>query len=53
MAVSSFISVSIDPPLVAISIQRSSATWPRLRGQHRLGQSVLAEGQGDLCRALD
>ncbi|MGW0460772.1 flavin reductase family protein [Streptomyces tendae] len=52
MAVSSFISVSMTPPLVAVSIQQTSTTWPRLRSARRLGLSVLAEGQDQLCRAL-
>ncbi|WP_439380872.1 flavin reductase family protein [Amycolatopsis lexingtonensis] len=51
MAASSFTSVSLAPPLVSLCIQRTSATWPRLRGR-RLGLSVLAEGQDDACRRL-
>ncbi|WP_370963973.1 flavin reductase family protein [Amycolatopsis sp. cg9] len=51
MAASSFTSVSLAPPLVSLCIQRTSATWPRLRDR-RLGLSVLAEGQDDACRRL-
>ncbi|GAB3163196.1 flavin reductase family protein [Amycolatopsis stemonae] len=51
MAASSFTSVSLAPPLVSICIQRTSSTWPRLRGR-RLGLSVLAEGQHDACLSL-
>ncbi|MFE5702294.1 flavin reductase family protein [Rhodococcus koreensis] len=52
MAVSSFTSVSIDPPLVSACMQANSATWPRLRDCGRLGVSVLAHGQDGICRSL-
>jgi flavin reductase (DIM6/NTAB) family NADH-FMN oxidoreductase RutF len=45
MAVSSFTSVSLDPPLVSACVQNSSTTWPRLRTLARLGVSILAEHQ--------
>ncbi len=52
MSCQSFFSVSLDPPLVAISPSRTSTTWPRL---HRAGHfcvSVLTAGQQDLCHAF-
>lgn len=52
MAVSSFTSVSLEPPMVSVCLQRSSKTWARLRGRPWLGLSVLGEDQGPLCRAL-
>jgi flavin reductase (DIM6/NTAB) family NADH-FMN oxidoreductase RutF len=52
MAVSSFTSVSLDPPLVSVCVQDSSTTWPVLRKAPRLGVSVLAEGQDAAARAL-
>ncbi|MFD4602386.1 flavin reductase family protein [Streptomyces sp. NPDC058464] len=52
MAVSSFTSVSLEPPLVSVCLQLSSRTWPRLRESPRLGLSVLGEEQGSVCRAL-
>lgn len=52
MTVSSFTSVSLDPPLVSICIRRSSATWARLRPAAAIGVSVLGAGQADVCRAL-
>jgi flavin reductase (DIM6/NTAB) family NADH-FMN oxidoreductase RutF len=52
MAASSFTSVSIEPPLVSVCFQASSTTWQRLRGRPRLGISVLAQGQDDVCMRL-
>ncbi|OMC40600.1 flavin reductase [Mycobacterium sp. GA-1841] len=52
MAASSFTSVSIDPPLVSVCFQASSTTWQRLRERPRLGISVLAQGQDDICMRL-
>ncbi|MBA4863596.1 flavin reductase family protein [Streptomyces sp. PSKA54] len=52
MAASSFTCVSLDPGLVSMCVQNSSATWPRLRRTRRLGISVLAEHHTDACRAL-
>ncbi|WP_026178335.1 flavin reductase family protein [Streptomyces hokutonensis] len=52
MAASTFTPVSLAPPLVLVCIQDTSTTWPRLRERHRLGLSVLAEGQDGICRSL-
>ena len=52
MAASSFVSVSLDPPLVALCVQQTSTTWPRLRDRPRLGLSVLGDGQNEACRRL-
>ncbi len=52
MAVSAFVPVSLDPPLVQICIQRTSTTWPQLRGLRRLGLSVLAQEHGQVARSL-
>lgn len=52
IAASSFTSVSVDPGMVSVCVQNSSATWPRLKGMRRLGVSVLAEDQNDACRRL-
>ncbi|WP_434599010.1 flavin reductase family protein [Streptomyces sp. A5-4] len=52
LAASSFTSVSMEPPLVSVCIQHTSTTWPKLREQRRLGLSVLAEGQDEICARL-
>lgn len=52
MAASSFTSVSVEPPLVSVCIQRTSATWPLLQTAGRLGLSVLAEGHDAACLQL-
>jgi flavin reductase (DIM6/NTAB) family NADH-FMN oxidoreductase RutF len=52
MAMSSFTSVSLDPPLVSFSVARSSKTWPVLRRSANLGVTILAEDHGDLSRQL-
>lgn len=52
VAASSFTSVSLEPPLVSVSMRHASTTWPLLRARRRLGLSVLGEGQEDVCRRL-
>ncbi|MFB7122933.1 flavin reductase family protein [Kitasatospora sp. NPDC056273] len=52
LAVSSFVSISLEPPMVAVSVARTSTTWPRLTEAPELGLSVLSRGQGALCRRL-
>ncbi|MCD2114875.1 flavin reductase family protein [Rhodococcus rhodochrous] len=52
MAVSSFTSVSLEPALVSICIDRASTTWPKLSTARRIGISVLGAEQAELCKAL-
>jgi flavin reductase (DIM6/NTAB) family NADH-FMN oxidoreductase RutF len=52
MAASTFVPVSLDPPLVLVCVRSGSATWPRLRFSGRLGISVLAGGHEPACRSL-
>jgi flavin reductase (DIM6/NTAB) family NADH-FMN oxidoreductase RutF len=52
LAASSFTSVSLDPPLVSISLATTSKTWPALRRADHLGVTVLAEHHDVVCRQL-
>ena len=52
LAASSFTSVSLDPPLVSVSIAHTSTTWPSLRTARRLGINVLGEHQDAACARL-
>jgi flavin reductase (DIM6/NTAB) family NADH-FMN oxidoreductase RutF len=52
LAASSFVPVSLDPPLVSVCIARTSTTWPALRTAARLGISVLGHHQEWVSRQL-
>ncbi len=52
MAVGSFTSVSLDPPLVGFFPDHSSSSWPKIQATGRFCVNVLAEHQEPLCRAL-
>ncbi|MDX6742408.1 flavin reductase family protein [Actinocorallia sp. A-T 12471] len=52
MAVNSFTSVSLDPPLVAFCAAHTSSTWPALRRATGWAVSVLAADQEDVCRTF-
>ncbi|WP_411121560.1 flavin reductase family protein [Streptomyces sp. x-19] len=51
-ACQSFASLSLDPPLVAFMVARTSTTWPRLARAGVFCVNVLGADQGDLCRAF-
>lgn len=48
MTVSSFTSVSLEPPLIAVSLKKSSSTADVILAQQRFGVSILAEEQSNL-----
>ena len=50
LAASSFMSVSLDPPMVSVCVAHTSTTWPRLRQVRRLGVSVFGAHQEEACR---
>jgi flavin reductase (DIM6/NTAB) family NADH-FMN oxidoreductase RutF len=52
LAANSFVSVSLDPPLVSVCIAHTSTTWPALRTADRLGISVLGDHQEAASRQL-
>lgn len=45
----SFVSLSLDPPLIAICPALTSQSWPRIRASGAFGVNVLAAGQQDLA----
>lgn len=52
MAVGSFTSVSLDPPLVAFLPDRSSSTFPRIREAKSFCVNVLSATQEPVCRGF-
>jgi flavin reductase (DIM6/NTAB) family NADH-FMN oxidoreductase RutF len=52
ITVSSFTSVSLDPPLVSACVAHTSTTWPSLRSISVLGISVLASDHSAIARSL-
>src|SRR6201990_2434551 len=52
LAASTFVPVSLDPPLVSFCVQNSSTTWPRLKDAPVLGISLLGESHNAAARSL-
>lgn len=52
LVVSTFVPVSLDPPLVSFCVQNSSTTWPRLLGARRLGLSLLNAQQDGAATSM-
>ena len=50
LAVGSFTSVSLAPPLVAFFPDRGSTSWPRIERAGRFCVNILAADQLDVCR---
>jgi flavin reductase (DIM6/NTAB) family NADH-FMN oxidoreductase RutF/AcrR family transcriptional regulator len=49
MLVSSFTSVSLEPPLVAFLPDKSSTSWPAIRAAGSFCVNILSAGQQELC----
>ncbi|MFM9608169.1 flavin reductase [Streptomyces niveiscabiei] len=52
LAVNAFASISLDPPMVLVCVQRSSATHPALHRASHLGVNILAAGQLDVAKVF-
>lgn len=52
LAVGSFTSVSLDPPLVAFCPDRRSTSWPSIRSAGVFCVNILSADQEDVCRVF-
>jgi flavin reductase (DIM6/NTAB) family NADH-FMN oxidoreductase RutF len=52
LAVGSFFSVSLDPPLVGFCVARRSTSWPKLRKVGTFCANILASDQEAICRVF-
>ncbi|MDQ1154182.1 flavin reductase family protein [Brevundimonas sp. SORGH_AS_0993] len=52
MTASTFVAVSIDPPLTSVCIKQGSGAWRRLRRQARVGISFLSHVHAATARQL-
>ena len=51
-AAQSFVSLSLDPPLILFCPQRTSTSWPRIRRIGKFCINVLADNQGSVSDAF-
>ncbi|MCU1494407.1 MAG: NADPH-flavin oxidoreductase [Acidimicrobiaceae bacterium] len=51
-ACQSFVSLSLEPPLVAIAAARTSTSWPRIARSARFCVNILSSDQHEVCRAF-
>ena len=52
LAIGSFSSVSLDPPLVGFLPDKGSSSWPKIEKTGSFCVNILAEDQLDVCRAF-
>ncbi len=52
LAIGSFTSVSLDPPLVAFCPDKGSSSWPRIESAGAFCVNILAADQVDVCNAF-
>lgn len=51
-AAQSFVSLSLDPPLVALCPGKNSSSWPKLRASGSFCINILASDQKAVCDAM-
>src|ERR1700728_4246365 len=49
----SFVSLSIDPPFIALAPARTSTSWPRIARAGTFCVNVLADTQRELCQKFE
>ena len=52
LAASTFVPLSLEPPLVSFAVQNTSTTWPQLKDVPYLGISVLGDSHDEAARML-
>ena len=52
LAIGSFFSVSLDPPLVGFCVSEGSSTWPVIESHGAFGVSVLADDQHEVSNTF-
>ncbi len=52
LAVGSFFSLSLEPPLVGFAVTRTSGSWARMRDSAAFCVNVLGADQEDVCRVF-
>ncbi|MEY2406625.1 MAG: 3-hydroxy-9,10-secoandrosta,3,5(10)-triene-9,17-dione monooxygenase reductase component [Acidimicrobiaceae bacterium] len=50
LAIGSFTSVSLDPPLIGFLPDKSSSSWPKIQAAGAFCVNILGDDQEDVCR---
>jgi len=51
-AAQSFVSLSLDPPLVALCPAKTSTNWPKISASGQFGINILIASQKSICDAM-
>ncbi len=52
LTVQSFTALSLQPPMILLSIDRKSTTWPRIAATGKFAVNILAQGQEAVAMAF-
>jgi flavin reductase (DIM6/NTAB) family NADH-FMN oxidoreductase RutF len=52
LAVNAFMSLSLDPPLIMVAVQRTSGTYPSLFSSEYFSVNILSAGQRDVVECF-